>query len=280
MKQHILKSYSKINIHLGVVGRISPKLHKIESFVSLTSLHDIIKISQIKNLHHSVEFHGKFGKNIPTSNTITQLLKFIDKGNFLKGKKFKINIKKNIPLSSGMGGGSMNAASLITYFLKKKLIYLNHKQINRLCSNIGSDVVLGLNNKSKIINNKGHIINLKKKFNVYIVIIKPNFGCKTGEIYGKVRQFSNPVLIKNKINNLDDLLNLKNDLEIPAFIKYPKLKKIKNYLLNIPKIKFARMTGSGSSIVAYFSMKKDSINALKIIKKKYKNYWCIAAKTI
>ena len=40
------------------------------------------------------------------------------------------------------------------------------------------------------------------------------------------------------------------------------------------------MTGSGSVIVAYFSNKKSAINGLKLIKKKFKNYWSILSKTI
>ena len=48
----------------------------------------------------------------------------------------------------------------------------------------------------------------------------------------------------------------------------------------LPNIEFVRMTGSGSSIVAYFLSKNSAINAAKLFKKKYKNYWCITSKTI
>ena len=48
----------------------------------------------------------------------------LDKDNVLKNK-YKILIKKEIPLESGMGGGSMNAANLLNYFYKKKFINLN-----------------------------------------------------------------------------------------------------------------------------------------------------------
>ena len=52
------------------------------------------------------------------------------------------------------------------------------------------------------------------------------------------------------------------------------------FLSNINQVKFVRMTGSGSTIVAYFSNKKSAINGLKIIKKKFKNHWSIVSKTI
>ena len=49
---------------------------------------------------------------------------------------------------------------------------------------------------------------------------------------------------------------------------------------DLNNILFARMTGSGSTMIAYFNSKKDAENAHKILKKKYKNYWCILSKTI
>ena len=49
---------------------------------------------------------------------------------------------------------------------------------------------------------------------------------------------------------------------------------------HLPNILFARMTGSGSSILGYFLTKNSAIYAAKLFKKKYKNYWCIASKTI
>ena len=60
---------------------------------------------------------------------------------------------------------------------------------------------------------------------------------------------------------------------------YP-LSIIKKNMLNLPSVKFVRMTGSGSSIIGYFNSKKASLNAAKILKKIYKNYWCILSKTI
>ena len=77
-----------------------------------------------------------------------------------------------------------------------------------------------------------------------------------------------------------NILKLENDLEKVVFKKYPNLKKVKLYMESLPNICFVRMTGSGSSIVGYFLSKNSTINAAKLFKKKYKNYWCITSKTI
>ena len=73
---------------------------------------------------------------------------------------------------------------------------------------------------------------------------------------------------------------MKNSLEPIAFSKYPKLKAIKTYLEFSSKAIFVRMTGSGSALIAYFNSKKNCENAKKLFIKKYKNYWCVASKTI
>ena len=48
----------------------------------------------------------------------------------------------------------------------------------------------------------------------------------------------------------------------------------------LDKILFVNMTGSGSTIVGYFISKKTALKAIKLLKKKYRNYWCILSKTI
>ena len=95
--------------------------------------------------------------------------------------------------------------------------------------------------------------------------------------------FKRPILKwKLKLNflSLKFLSKLTNDLENPAFQKYPKLKNIKLFVEKLDNVLFTRMSGSGSSIVLYLATKNNAKKAQKILKKKYKNYWCILSKTI
>ena len=118
------KSYAKINLSLGVLGKLQSKLHRIESLISFIDLYDEIIIQRTNNDKHNVVFYGKFSKNIPKKNTISKLLNILDSKNFLDNKKYLIKINKKIPLKSGMGGGSMNASSILRYFMKKKKFLL------------------------------------------------------------------------------------------------------------------------------------------------------------
>ena len=76
------------------------------------------------------------------------------------------------------------------------------------------------------------------------------------------------------------LVAQQNSLEKIALKKYPKLKKIKFLLENINNPLFVRMTGSGSTIVAYYNSLKSCKLAKAKFEIKFKNYWCVTAKTI
>ena len=151
-----IKSHAKINLALNVTGK-NTKLHKIETVISFIDLHDLIYLKQINKKNHKIFFKGKFSKNINEINTVTTLFKLLDNNNALNNKKFEIKIIKNIPQESGMGGGSMNAASLIRFFISKKIIKLNKNELINLTSKIGSDVILGVKLNNTILSSDGHL---------------------------------------------------------------------------------------------------------------------------
>ena len=280
MRKFKIKSYAKINISLGILNKLKSKLHKIESLFTFINLHDEIFIKNINSKNHKIIFYGKFSKGIFKNNTISKLLKVLEKK--LNGQKYLIKVNKKIPLKSGMGGGSMNASSLFNFLIKSKKLNLSSKEVAKISSRIGSDVIIGLHKNASILYGDGNIKNLNNKINLYTLLVKPNFGCSSKNIYNHVKSFSNPVFKKNKSITINHnfLSKLRNDLEEPAFRKYPKLKKIKKFMEKLDKILFVNMTGSGSTIVGYFITKKTALNAIKILNKKYKNYWCILSKTI
>ncbi len=276
-----IKSFAKINLSLNITGKDS-HLHKIESIISFISLHDVILIETTNLNNHKIRFYGEFSKNIGKYNSIYKLLKLLDDKDLLNNQKFRIRIKKKIPLQAGLGGGSMNAASILRYLIKKKFVNLNYKEIKKICKSIGSDVIIGINPSSTVLTSKNQLClfsNIKK---IYVLIVKPNFGCSTKKIYSQVKTLSKPQLNNptKKMFNLDFLKKLDNSLEEIVLSKYSHLSSIKRYLENLSKNELVRMTGSGSALVVYFKSKKACDNAMRQFKKEYKNHWCIASKTI
>ena len=281
MSFYKIKSFAKINLALNVIGKNS-RLHKIETVVAQISLHDEILIKRIKSRKHNISFSGEFGKKIPKHNTVSKLLNILEEKNLLKNKKFDIKIKKKVPLKSGLGGGSMNAANILKFFFEKRLININHQELTTISNLIGSDVILGLSSPYLVLNSSCKVKSFFNCKKIHTLIVKPNFGCSTKKIYSKVRKYSK-AKFKNPSKIVFDLSYLEkasNDLEAVAISIYPKIKLIKKFLENLPKTVFVRMTGSGSALVAYFKTKENCDKAKKQFKKKYKNYWCIASKTI
>ena len=282
MRFEKIKSHAKVNLSLNVLGKRKSKLHDLETLVAFVDLHDQIFIKRTNNKNHIVKLSGDFSSKVPKINTVSNLLNILDKKKKLKNNKYSILIKKNIPQEAGLGGGSMNAASLINYFEKKNKINLTLKERYDLCSKIGSDVILGIDQKNLIISYKKKTTKIKKNLKMFTLMVKPNFGCSTKSIFNRVRHYSKPQLSKIRSKNIDFNLmsKLKNDLEIISTKKYPRLQKLRDYFLNIDKNSYVRMSGSGSTIVGYFKSKKAALNAKKLLRKNYKNYWCNLSKTI
>ena len=167
-----IKSHAKINLALNVTGKFF-FLHKIESLISFIDLHDIIYLKKTKHKKHKITFKGKFSKNIGKINTITNLLNLLDKKNLLNNEKFEIKIVKNIPQESGMGGGSMNAASLINFFINQKILKLKKNELIKLTGQIGSDVILGIKPTNTILLHNGDIKKYNNNTKFYTLIVKP-----------------------------------------------------------------------------------------------------------
>ena len=206
----------------------------------------------------------------------------LDERKLLDNKKFQVKIKKNIPQEAGLGGGSMNAANILSFLIKKKFIKLSKKKVKNISNLIGSDVILGINPTSTILTSN----NVTKKFfkcpRFYTLLVRPNFGCSTKKIYSGVKNFTKPKFDnpKKAMFGSKCLINQDNALEKIVFLKYPKLKKIKSFLESLKTPLFVRMTGSGSVMVAYYQSKRDCELAKVQFKRKFKNYWCNVSKTI
>ena len=276
-----IKSFAKINLALNVIGK-NLRLHKIESIVGFVSLHDVILIKEIKSRKHIISFNGKFSKDIHKKNTISKLLEVLEKEKLITGYKFEIKVYKHIPSKSGLGGGSMNAANILKYLIKKKFINPSKVQLSSICKSIGSDVALGLNSTFTILKSNNQIKEFKNCKKFYVLIVKPSFGCSTREIYSGVKKFTKPIFNKpsKKMLSFGNLKKLNNSLEVISLSKFPKLKNIKYFLEKSSNKSFVRMTGSGSAIVAYFESKKLCNDVKKKFSRKYKNCWCKVAKTI
>jgi len=282
-----IKSYCKINLSLKVLQKLNSGYHNIISLITFCDLHDVISISRIRNLKDEISFSGKFKKGInKKSNTITKVLNLLRSAKLLENQAFKINVRKNIPHGSGLGGGSSNAANLLNYFNSKMKLKLSKNKIKKLAGQIGFDVPVNLEKRNTFLTGKkGEILRLNQKFKLNLLIVYPNLICLTKKIYERNRKINlskaqSIFYIKNNKKLINLLKNENNDLEKTVIKIYPKVKKIIDCIKSQKGCYFSRITGSGSACIGIFSNMKNAIYAQKLIKLKYPKYWCAVSKTI
>ena len=282
-----IKSYCKINLSLKVLKKLNSGYHNIISLITFCDLHDVISISRIKESKDEISFSGKFKRGInKKSNTITKVLNLLRSNKLLKNQAFKINVQKNIPHGSGLGGGSSNAANLLNYFNLKMKLKLSKNKIRKLADQIGFDVSINLEKRNAFLTGKrGKILRLNQKFKLNLLIVYPNLICSTKKIYERNRKInlSKPqsfFYIKDNKKLINFLKNENNDLEKTVIKIYPKIKKIIDYIKSQKGCHFSRITGSGSACIGIFSNMRHAIYVQKLIKLKYPKYWCAVSKTI
>ncbi|WP_339034117.1 hypothetical protein [Spiroplasma endosymbiont of Cantharis rufa] len=225
----LLKSYAKVNLSLKV-SKSKKKLHKINSiFTKVNDLYDEIEINKSNQKKDLITCNFK---ELEKENFVYKVLSFLRDKKIINSY-YHINIFKNIPIGSGLGGGSSNAITVAKYFTKNIGIL---KKISKI---IGSDcyffiwdfntaIVKGYGNNVKKILDVTHI----KKQDLIFTKIK----CNTKEVYNKFDE------IKAWKNVLE-----KNMLEIPVLQLYPNLKKYR---------KIGQMSGSGSTFIKKTSLLK------------------------
>ena len=84
---------------------------------------------------------------------------------------------------------------------------MKEKTLRNKDDSIGSDVMLGIKPKSIVLFSNKKLVQIKRKLNFHILIVKPNFGCSTQEIYSGVKIFSKPQfnsLKKTILNNFSN----------------------------------------------------------------------------
>ena len=287
MKNFKIRSYCKINLSLRILKKLNNGYHNITSLITFCDLHDVISIFKIKSSKDKISFSGKFKEGInKKSNTVTKVLDLLRRTNLLKNQSFKINIQKNIPHGSGLGGGSSNAADLINFFNTNLKLKLNKNKIKKLANKIGFDVPINLERKNTFVTGKkDEILRLNQKFGLNLLIVYPNLICSTKKIYkqNEKKSFIKPqssFYKKNKKKLIDFLINENNDLESTVVKIYPRIKKIIDYVKSQKGCYFSRITGSGSACIGIFSSMKNTIYAQKLVKLKYPKYWCVVSKTI
>mgnify|MGYP001166635656 CR=1 FL=1 len=261
MKQLNCKSYAKVNLCLHILGQREDGFHNIQSIFQTINLFDTLTFivednSRIKLECDYVDLKNKNNIIIKTWDMLAS------KFNIKKG--IHVSLKKNIPVGSGLGGGSSNAAVTLLAIDKLFNLQLSKDELLSVAETLGSDVPFFLDGGSAYVSGRGDIINklsLEKRF---FVLIFPEINISTSEIY-RIRRHKN----ESKVDNIQELLlSDLNSLESVVMEKYPQLNDTKYWLSSLGKVK---MSGTGSTLYIEFDSYESANEANKEIGMKYKS---------
>ena len=276
----VLKSFSKINLSLNINSKLKNGLHDIQSYYCLINLFDKIKIRKIDKKKDKVVFFGPFVKYIKKSNnSIINLLKLLRKLELISGY-YSVNVIKNIPVFSGLGGGTSNAASVLKFLLKGKVSKNILEKVEKL---IGSDLRLFFH-KQGFLQNLRTIKTIKKQ-KLFFLLSRPNIICSTKKIYSKVKKYSkkkkfNFQKMNNKKGFMNCILEQNNELQSIVEEEYPSIKILLKDINTEKGCYFSRMSGSGSVCYGLFNNESNAKKALNKIKTKHPKFWFSIAKTV
>jgi len=247
----IVYSNAKINIGLNILSRRQDGYHNIASvFYPIKNLYDYIEV--VKSNKYSIVTTGiNLGSGVNLCTTAFNIIK----------KKYnignvKIHIHKKIPIGSGLGGGSSNAASVINILNKLFSLNLNCSQLEKISLKVGADCPFFIHNSPKYVEGVGDIINdIDLCLSNYEIKFKHSeTHISTKEAYSDLdfNSFSDKKLnsaIRLPIESWKE--NIVNDFEEKIFLRYPHLKKNKMEFYEEGAI-YSSMTGTGSTIFGIF----------------------------
>lgn len=275
MKAIKLKNFAKINLSLDVVGKRDDGYHLLKMIMQSVDLYDemIIKAGKDGILVKTDKYY------IPTDerNIAHKAVKlFYEK--IGKTPSIEVHIKKNIPVSAGMAGGSSNGAGVLLGLNHLEGKPLKKDELLNLALSLGADVPFCLVGGSCLCEGIGEKITKLPNFeNVKLLIVKPNFGISTKDVF---KEFSlnkegdkvETEMIIEGIKKRDTNLlanNMKNLLESVSINKYPEIGEIKKKMLE-KRALASLMTGSGPTVFAIFKDDKDLKEAYKYFKDSYR----------
>ena len=259
------KSFAKINLGLEILNKRNDGFHSIKTIMTKISLFDEIDIR--KSSKNSVIQDGIDEEN----NLVTKILNFMQDKYF--DEKLEINIRKNIPYSSGLGGGSSNSASVIKGLNQFLKLNLDSKEMFDIALKFGSDIPFFLSSSSAMVQGRGEVIRFIEKPNInYLLLICPNINLenKTRKVFNNLKNFTNGETqekLLNKIkSNIKITESLFNGLEKSAFLVFDELSEIKDILseLSLPNIS---MSGAGPSFFSIIDNENQGMNYLEKVKR-------------
>lgn len=276
------KAYAKLNISLDVADKRDDGYHNMVMVMQSISLCDDIHIELNESGRVSARSNFRF---IPDDerNLAVKAAKifFAKRGDAKTGAV--ISIKKHIPVGSGMGGGSADAAAVLRALNRAFDRPYSPEELAAIGAEVGSDVPFCVIGGTAFVRGRGEIVTPLPPFpKCKFVVCKPSFSVSTPELFKKLDKIPNRrhpdtagIIEALKVNELDKISRrMYNVFEEVNDRRFRRVSEIKSVLLDHGALG-AVMTGTGSAVFGVFDSASKAENACTELKKE-RIFCCIA----
>lgn len=276
---------AKINLFLHVGERRGDGFHALESLAVFTRAGDALRIAAAEGF--SLTLDGPFGAALAgeADNLIARAARALaEKAGRAPGAR--ITLTKNLPVASGIGGGSADAAAALSGLAQLWGLQLSHGDMHALAETLGSDVPACLMSRSLWMAGRGEILTPVSGLPALsMVLVNPGVAVPTGPIFAALKtrtgigQAKAPGGLRDAAALVSYLRQTRNDLEAPARAMAPVIDDVLRALEQNGAL-LARMSGSGATCFGLFASDDAAKAAADAIAKNGSGWWVDATQTI
>lgn len=277
---------AKINLYLHVGGPRRDRLHELASLFVFADGGDVLTVEAAKDL--SLEIIGPFGGALARENVERNLVmkaaRLLQRETGVKtGARMRLD--KRLPIASGVGGGSADAAAALRALMRLWRAPLGDHELKRLAFSLGADVPACLDRAPVEVTGAGETLSEGPKLPpMWGCLCNPRIPMPTGPVF---RDFdranpdpARPIIIRPPAVNYDSVRRLFenscNDLEAIAIRRRPVVQEILNRMASRPGLIGARMSGSGATILGLFTSHEAARRAATDMSSK--GWWSMSAR--
>ncbi|WP_205042100.1 4-(cytidine 5'-diphospho)-2-C-methyl-D-erythritol kinase [Rhodoligotrophos defluvii] len=273
---------AKLNLTLHVVGRRDDGYHLLESLVAFTREGDVLRFAPAETLSLCIEGPFSAGLENDDSNLVVRAAKALG---FRHGA---ITLDKRLPVASGIGGGSADAAAALRGLIRRHGIRIDPGSLDRTALSLGADVPVCLRSRTCFMSGIGeHIREAPPLPALGVVLANPKVEVSTAAVFralglqpGQSAGAAHPPLPdrwQDAIHVADFIRSCRNDLEPPARTIAPVIGMVLDRLEREHGCLVARMSGSGATCFGLFPSEAEGREAAERIRRAKPHWWVLAS---
>jgi len=285
MDQLTERAQAKINLTLKVVGRRGDGFHELSSLIAFASVGDTLQLKPDDTLSLSVS--GPFSDNLDDDNLVLRAAR-LAKERCGEVRTGAFALIKNLPVSSGLGGGSADAAAALRLVGRANPGLLTPRIMEGIACQLGSDVLACLMSHAAIMRGRGDKLSVLDDLPALdAVLVNPGIPLAAGDVYSALEAplLKDDFVADNAVVSfasaselLKHISNIGNDLQQPAMKLAPEVGTAISALSKLDGCAVAQMSGSGSTCFGIFANAGHAAGARDRLRAAHPDWWVVSTR--